>query len=362
MKKLFAKLITPLAFAAAVIFAGCSNPSSSSASSSDVPKGSVITATYSGGGGTRIVFDADSTVTFYDNGSVSDRAVVSEDKICASGTYVVTADNFAQITIEKVLRDWGIISKNDLNKYKDKEFAIKVAFSGNDLRITFEENEEKQLSFSTDNKNVSKPPIQSGPLFSNGPIDATYLFRQTLILKEDLRFSIAYNITFDYDNDVEGPVQGKYEQSDNTITLTFDKSAILGGDEITNATATISGDTLTLNIEYKSDRETYTEKTSFKKRGSSDKEWEHSEQIKLFSSGEIKYYENGALCWEGTYTIIDDETASVELNKNKIHVSGSFGTASGDLYIEDASQEFLDLDLHDLGENGGVAMPFAREK
>ena len=48
-KKLFAKLITPLAFAAAVIFAGCSNPSSSSAASSDVPKGSVITATYSGG-------------------------------------------------------------------------------------------------------------------------------------------------------------------------------------------------------------------------------------------------------------------------------------------------------------------------
>lgn len=356
MKKLFAKLITPLAFAAAVIFAGCSNPSSSSASSSDVPKGSVITATYSNEDGTQIVFNKDGTVEFLDNGSVSDRAVVSEDKICASGTYVVTADNFAQITIERVLRDWGIISKSDLNKYKDQEFAIKGAFSGNDLRITFEENEEKSLSFSTDNKNVSKPPIQSGPLFSNGPVDANYLFRVTLKL-ENGNFIMTYNITFD---DIEGPVQGKYTQSDSIITLTFDKSAILGGDEITNATATISGDTLTLSIEYKSDRGAYTEKTSFKKRGSSGKEWEHSEKITLSSSGEIKYYENGALCWEGTYTIIDDETASVKMNK--IHVSGSFGTASGNLYIEDASQEFLDLDLHDLGENGGVAMPFAREK
>ena len=49
MKKLFAKLITPLAFAAVVIFAGCSDPSSSGADNVDVPKGSVIAATYSGG-------------------------------------------------------------------------------------------------------------------------------------------------------------------------------------------------------------------------------------------------------------------------------------------------------------------------
>ena len=350
MKKLFAKLITPLAFAAAVIFAGCSNPSSSSASSSDVPKGSVITATYSGGGGTRIVFDADSTVTFYDNGSVSDRAVVSEDKICASGTYVVTADNFAQITIEKVLRDWGIISKSDLNKYKDKEFAIKVAFSGNDLRITFEENEEKSLSFSTDKKDVSKPPIQSGPLFSNGSVDANYLFRVTLKL-ENGNFISTANILFD---DIESTVRGTYTESNGKIIFT--DSTIFGGDDTTEETAIISGDTLTLTTVDSSGSDVEI----FKKRGSSGKEWEHLEKITLSSSGEIKYYENSTLCWEGTYTIIDDETASVKLNNT--HVSGSFGTASGDLYIEDASQEFLALDLHDLGENGGVAMPFAREK
>ena len=259
MKKLFAKLITPLAFAAAVIFAGCSNPSSSSASSSDVPKGSVITATYSGGGGTRIVFDADSTVTFYDNGSVSDRAVVSEDKICASGTYVVTADNFAQITIEKVLRDWGIISKSDLNKYKDKEFAIKVAFSGNDLRITVGENEEKSLSFSTDNKNVSKPPVQSGPLFSNGPVDANYLFRVTLKL-ENGNFISTCNLTFD---DFEGTVRGTYTASNGKIIFT--DPTIFGGDDTTEETAIISGDTLTLTTVDSSG--SYVE--IFKKRGSS---------------------------------------------------------------------------------------------
>ena len=50
MKKLFENLIAPLAFAAVVIFAGCSDPSSSGADNVDVPKGSVIAATYSEGG------------------------------------------------------------------------------------------------------------------------------------------------------------------------------------------------------------------------------------------------------------------------------------------------------------------------
>ncbi|MDE5581410.1 MAG: hypothetical protein K2I95_08330 [Treponemataceae bacterium] len=348
MKKLFAGLVTLMAFAAAVIFAGCSNPSSSSASSSDVPKGSVITATYSGGGRTRIVFDADSTVTFYDNGSVSDRAVVSEDKICASGTYVVTADNFAQITIERVLRDWGIISKSDLNKYKDQEFAIKVAFSGNDLRITFEENEEKQLSFSTDNKNVSKP--SGGSLFSNGPVDATYLFRVTLKL-ENGNFISTGNIYFD---DIGLTVRGTYTESNGKIIFT--DSTIFGGDDTTEETAIISGDTLTLTTVDSSGSDVEI----FKKRGSSGKEWECLKEIKLSSNGDVKYYENDKLCWEGTYTIIDDETASVKLNKT--HVSGSFGTAPGSLYIElfiENGQEFLGLDLIN---NGGVCIFFAREK
>lgn len=364
MKKLFAKLITPLVFAATVIFAGCSNPNSSSASSSDVPRGSVIAATYSseGGGGTQIVFNEDSTVVFIENSGnsgASARAAValSEDNVCASGTYVITADNIAQITIMEVICGWGGISKEKLESYNEEVFAINVAFSGNELHITVDEN---PLFFSTDKKDVSKP--FSGSLFSNGPVDATYLFKQTLTLKEN-RFSIVYNITFDYDDDIEGPVQGTYTKpDDNTITLTFDKSAILGGDEVTKATATINGDILTLTIEYKSDGKSYTEKTSLKKRGSSDKEWEHSEQIKLSSSGKIEYYENGKLCWKGTYTIIGTETASVKVNEKYDADSFGFSTTPGNLYIEDASQEFLDLDLHNLDEKGGVAMPFAREK
>ena len=265
--------------------------------------------------------------------------------------------------------------QNDFNSYKGKELAINVAFSGNDLYITID---EKPLSFSTDNKNVSKPsggtppdqsgskpsgstpPDQSGPLFSNGRIDATYVARQTLTL-ENGKFSIAYNITFDYDDDIEGPIQGTYTQSANNITLEFAESTIFGGDEIAKATAIISGDTLTLSIDYKdSDGDAYTERISFKKRGSSGNEWEHSEQVKLSSNGDINYYENGKLCWEGTYTIIDDETASVQVNK--ISITGSFGTDPGILRIEDASQEFLDLDLLELDEGGGVAMRFVREK
>lgn len=378
MKKLFENLIAPLAFAAVVIFAGCSDPSSSGADNVDVPKGSVIAATYSGGGKTQVVFNEDGTVEFIDNDGTSVRAVAGSDyKVCARGTYIVTADNFAKITIIEVLSGWGEISQNDFNSYKDKGGAFTVSFSGNDLYITID---EKPLSFSTDNKNVSKPsggtppdqsgnkpsgstpPAQSGPLFSNGRIDATYVARQTLTL-ENGKFSIAYNITFDYDNDIEGPIQGTYTQSANNITLEFAESTIFGGDEIAKATATISGDTLTLSIDYKeSGGDVYTEKTSFKKCGYSDKEWEHSEQVKLSSNGDINYYENGKLCWEGTYTIMDDENASVELNKNKIHVPGSFGTDPGILRIEDASHEFLDLDLLELDERGGVAMRFAREK
>ena len=322
-----------------------------------------------GGGGAKIVFNEDSTVVFLDNGGTSARAVAGSDyKVCARGTYIVTADNFAKITIIEVLRNWGDISQNNFNSYKDKEFAINVSFSGNDLYITID---EKPLSFSTDNKNVSKPsggtppdqsgskpsgstpPDQSGPLFSNGRIDATYLFKQTLTL-ENGKFSFTGNITF---NSAECTSQGKYTQSGNNITFT--DPTLIGGDEATKATATISGDTLTLIVE---DEYDYTEKTSFKKRGSSGNEWEHSEQVKLSSNGDINYYENGKLCWEGTYTIMDDENASVELNKNKIHVSGSFGTDPGILRIEDASQEFLDLDLLELDERGGVAIRFAREK
>lgn len=368
-KKLFENLIAPLAFTAIVIFAGCSDPSSSGADNVDVPKGSVIAATYSGGGKTQIVFNEDGTVEFIDNGGTSARAVAGSDyKVCAHGTYIVTADNFAKITIIEVLSGWGEISQNVFNSYKDKEFAINVAFSGNDLYITFE---EKSLSFSTDKKDVSKPsgstpptqgddkpsggtpPVQSGSLFSNGRIDAAYLFKQTLTL-ENGKFSFTANITF---NSAECTSQGKYTQSGNNITFT--DPTLIGGDEATKATATISGDTLTLTIE---DEYDYTEKTSFKKYGSSDKEWEHSEQVKLSSNGDINYYENGKLCWEGTYTIMDDENASVELNKNKIHVPGSFGTDPGILRIEDASHEFLDLDLLELDERDGVAMRFAREK
>ena len=304
---------------------------------------------------------------FLDNGGTSARAVAfDEDNVCAHGTYVITADNFAKITIIEVLRNWGDISQNDFNSYKDKEFAINVAFSGNDLYITID---EKPLSFSTDNKNVSKPsggtppdqsddkpsggtpPVQSGSLFSNGRIDATYVARQTLTL-ENGKFSIAYNITF---NSAECTSQGKYTQSGSNITFT--DPTLIGGDEATKATATISGDTLTLTIE---DEYNYTEKTSFKKRGSSGNEWEHSEQVKLSSSGKIEYYENSVLCWNGTYTIIDTETASVQVNK--ISITGSFGTDPGILRIEDASQEFLDLDLLELDEGGGVAIRFAREK
>ena len=340
-----------------------------------------------GGGNTQIVFNEDGTVEFIDNGGTSVRAVAGSDyKVCAHGTYIVTADNFAKITIIEVFSGWGGISLND---YQNQEGAFTVSFSGNELRITID---EKQLPFSTDNKNVSKPsggtppsqsgskpsgstppdqsdnkpsggtppdqsgstpPDQNGPLFSNGRIDAAYLFKQTLTL-ENGKFSIAYNITF---NSAECTSQGKYTQSGNNITFT--DPTLIGGDEATKATATISGDTLTLTIE---DEYDYTEKTSFKKCGSSDKEWEHSEQVKLSSNGDINYYENGKLCWEGTYTIIDDENASVELNKNKIHVSGSFGTDPGILRIEDASHEFLDLDLLELDERGGVAIRFAREK
>lgn len=322
-----------------------------------------------GGGKTQIVFNEDGTVEFIDNDGTSARAVAGSDyKVCARGTYIVTADNFAKITIIEVLSGWGEISQNDFNSYKGKGGAFTVSFSGNELRITID---EKPLSFSTDNKNVSKPsggtppdqsgskpsdstpPAQSGPLFSNGRIDATYVARQTLTL-ENGKFSFTANITF---NSAECTSQGKYTQSGNNITFT--DSTLIGGDEATKATATISGDTLTLTIE---DEYDYTEKTSFKKYGSSDKEWEHSEQVKLSSNGDINYYENGKLCWEGTYTIIDDENASVELNKNKIHVSGSFGTDPGILRIEDANQEFLDLDLLELDEGGGVAMRFVREK
>lgn len=322
-----------------------------------------------GGGNTQIVFNEDGTVELIDNGGTSVRAVAGSDyKVCAHGTYIVIADNLAKITIIEVLSGWGEISQNDLDSYKDKGGAFTVSFSGNDLYITID---EKPLSFSTDNKNVSKPsggtpptqgddkpsggtpPDQNGPLFSNGRIDAAYLFKQTLTL-ENGKFSFTANITF---NSAECTSQGKYTQSGNNITFT--DPTLIGGDEATKATATISGDTLTLTIE---DEYDYTEKTSFKKCGSSDKEWEHSEQVKLSSNGDINYYENGKLCWEGTYTIIDDENASVELNKNKIHVSGSFGTDPGILRIEDASHEFLDLDLLELDERGGVAMRFVREK
>lgn len=326
-----------------------------------------------GGGKTQIVFNEDGTVEFIDNGGTSVRAVAGSDyKVCAHGTYIVTADNFAKITIIEVFSGWGGISLND---YQNQEGAFTVSFSGNELRITID---EKQLPFSTDNKNVSKPsggtppsqsgskpsgstpPAQSGPLFSNGRIDATYVARQTLTL-ENGKFSIAYNITFDYDDDIEGPIQGTYTQSANNITLEFAESTIFGGDEIAKATAIISGDTLTLSIDYKdSDGDAYTERISFKKRGSSGNEWEHSEQVKLSSNGDINYYENGKLCWEGTYTIIDDETASVQVNK--ISITGSFGTDPGILRIEDASHEFLDLDLLELDEGGGVAMRFVREK
>lgn len=117
-----------------------------------------------------MVFKADNTVEFLDNGNVSARAVAgSNGKVCARGTYVVTADNIAQITITEVLYDWGEISKTEFDIYKNKDVAIKVAFNGNELHITID---EKPLSFSTDEKVVSKPsggkpPVQSGPAFSN---------------------------------------------------------------------------------------------------------------------------------------------------------------------------------------------------
>lgn len=350
MKKLFAKLITPLTFVAAVIFAGCSNPSSSSASSSDVPKGSVIEATYSSEGGTQIVFNEDKTVVFIENSGnsgASARAAVAfnDDDVCARGTYIIAADNFAKITIEEVLRDWGGISQSKLNSCKDKGGAFTVSFSGNELRITVE---EKSLSFSTDNKNVSKPPVQNGPLFSDEqPVDATYLFKATLTLNKG-NFSIAYNIE-------DGTEEGKYEESGNTIT--FDDPTILGERYATKATAIISGDTLTLTTVYSSGEDVEI----FKKHGSSGKEWVYLRELKLSSSGKIEYYENGTLCWDGTYTIINTETASIKLNET--HISGSFGTASGkNLYITEADQEFLSLDLLNgiVGESGGESIFFAR--
>lgn len=346
-KKLFADLITSLLFVAAVIFAGCSNPSSSNGDtqlfSADVSKGSVIKGIYSGDNeGTRIVFDLDGTVEFYDDGSASARAAVafSEDNVCARGTYVITADNIAKITIEEVLSEWwGSISQSEL---EGKTLAVK--FSGNDLSITID---KETLSFSTDKKDVYKP--SSVPLFIKlRPINATYLFKYTLTLNGG-NFSLTVNIAFD---STEWTVRGKYTQSGNTIVFT---DPTLIEEDATKATATVSGNTLTLIIEYA--EENYTEKTVFKGSGSS---WEHSEEIKLSSNGDITYSENGAICWKGTYTIIDVETASVNVKSGSI--KDIFGTDQGNLYIEDASQEFLDLDLHDLDESGGIAMPFAREK
>lgn len=349
-KKLFVKLITPMLFATAVIFAGCSNPNSSSGGdtqlfSADVSKGSVIKGIYSGDNeGTRIVFDLDGTVEFYDDGSASARAVTrsgDEGEPCARGTYVITADNIAKITIEEVLREWwGSISQSEL---EGKTLA--VAFSGNDLSITID---KETLSFSTDKKDVYKP--SSVPLFIKlRPINATYLFKYTLTLNGG-NFSLTVNIAFD---STEWTVRGKYTQSGNTIVFT--DPTLIGEEDATKATATVSGNTLTLIIEYA--EENYTEKTVFKGSGSS---WEHSEEIKLSSNGDITYSENGAICWKGTYTIIDVETASVNVKSGSI--KDIFGTDQGNLYIEDASQEFLDLDLHDLDECGGIAISFARDK
>lgn len=183
--------------------------------------------------------------------------------------------------------------------------------------------------------------------------------RQTLILKKDGTFSSTSNIAFEYDT--EDSFEGTYTQSGNNITLKLNSSTVWGS-EIEKATATISGDTLTLTIVFIEETDegkyTSTEKTVLKKR--SDTEWEHSEKVVLFSNGDIKYYENDVLCWEGKYTIIDDETASVKVNT--VYIAGSFGTDSGNLYIEDASEESLDLDLIDSDGGGGMAMCFARER
>lgn len=356
-KKLFADLITSLLFVAAVIFAGCSNPSSSSsASGSDVPRGSVIAATYSSeGGGTQIVFNEDNTVVFIENSGASAKAAVafSEDKVCAEGTYVITADNTAQITITEVLHDWGDIKKDELNKYKEGAFT--VSFSGNELHITVE---EKSLSFSTDKIDVSKPPVQSAPLFSNGPMDATYLLRRKLKLEND-NFSFTANITFD---GVGGTVSGKYTESDNTIK--FNEPTILGGKYTTEATATISGDTLTLTtVDSYSDGSSDKDVLYFKKSGSSGKEWELKQEVKLSSNKDIKYYENGSVCWEGVYTIIDDEKASVNVKSGSI--KDIFGTDQGNLYVElfiENEKEYLSLDFYDLDGRGGISNFFARDK
>lgn len=344
-KKLFADLITSLLFVAAVIFAGCSNPSSSNGDtqlfSADVSKGNAIKCVYSGDNeGTRIVFDLDGTVEFYDDsGSVYARAVTRsgyEGGPCARGTYVITADNIAKITIEEVLRNWGGIPQIEL---EGKTLA--VAFSGNDLSITID---EETLSF-------SYKPSSNSPLFKNGRVNATYLLKGTLTLNNG-NFNIKANISFDTTE-----AQGKYTQFGDTIK--FDDPTILGGEDATKATATISGDTLTLVIKY--DEESDTDKTVFKKRGTS---WEYSEEVKLFSNGDVSYYENGALCWKGTYAIINSETATVKVNN--VFIKGSFGTEPGNLCIEDANENDLCLDLYYLNKEGnvtgGLAVWLLREK
>lgn len=336
-KKLFVKLITSLLFVAAVIFAGCSNPSSSNGDtqlfSADVSKGSVIKGIYSGDNeGTRIVFDLDGTVEFYDDGSASARAAVafSEDNVCARGTYVITADNIAKITIEEVLREWGSISQSEL---EGKTLA--VAFSGNDLSITID---KETLSF-------SYKPSSNSPLFRNGRVNATYLIKATLTLEDG---SFTLNID-------EETVRGECTQSGNTITFT--NPTLIGGDDATKATATISGDTLTLTtVDGSSDKDVLY----FKKSGSSGKEWELRWELKLSSNGSITYSENGVIRWNGTYTIINSETASVNVKSGSI--KDIFGTDQGNLYIDEADQNSLDLDLIRLNGGGGIAISFSREK
>lgn len=340
-KKLFVKLITSLLFVAAVIFAGCSNPSSSNGDtqlfSADVSKGSVIKCVYSGDNeGARIVFDLDGTVEFYDDsGSVYARAVTrsgDEGEPCARGTYVITADNIAKITIEEVLREWwGSISQSELEGK-----TLDVAFSGNDLHITIN---EKPLSF-------SYKPSSNSPLFTSGrPINATYLLKGTLTLNDG---SFTLNID-------EETVSGECTQSGNTITFT--NPTLIGGEDASKATATISGDTLTLTTV---DGSSNKDVLYFKKSGSSGKEWELRWELKLSSNGSITYSENGVIRWNGTYTIINSETASVNVKSGSI--KDIFGTDQGNLYIDEADQNSLDLDLIRLNGGGGIAISFSRDK